>query len=94
MSYQIAYGLDTESIEDPDQLVLLSVPDEWADLDNDEFCSTVADEWTSGKVKIDPLVPLEHVLDRVVLAMLSLGVSHETAVQVRQTVRDAVDNAA
>ena len=93
MTYQIAYGVDTESLEDPSQIVLLSVPDEWADLDNDEFCATVADEWTTGKVKIDPLVPLEHTLDRVVLALLAEGIGHATAAQVRETVRDALDNA-
>lgn len=93
MSYQIAYGLDTESIEDPSQIVLLTVPDEWADLDNDEFCATVADEWTSGKVKVDPLVPLEDTLVSVVLALLAEGIGEEKAMQIRQTVRDAVDNA-
>ena len=93
MSYQIAYGLDTESLEDPAQIVLLTVPDEWADLDNDEFCATVADEWTSGKVKIDPLVPLEDTLVKVVLALLAEGIDDEKAMQIRQTVRDAVDNA-
>ncbi len=92
--YQVAYGLDTDSIEDPRQMVLLSVPDEWASLDPADFCAAVADEWTTGKVKTDPLVPLEHILDRVVLAMLTEGVDRETAAQVRETVRDAVDNAA
>lgn len=37
MNYRIAYGVDTGSIEDHTQLVLLDLPDECADLDTEEL---------------------------------------------------------
>jgi hypothetical protein len=37
MTYRIAFGEETESLEDPDQLVLVSMSDDVADMDNDEL---------------------------------------------------------
>jgi hypothetical protein len=93
VTYKIAYGLDTDTIEDPDQLILITMPDAWAGHDVDELLNNIRNTWNvHPEVTYQPLVPLEDTLDSVVLALIGEGVSEEIAERVRLTVRDATDN--
>lgn len=90
MNYQIAFGTDTESIEDPNQLVLLTLPDECADMDTDELSVFLDENWM--EVDSQPLVGLTEVIDSFLLAMHAEGIDHDTRARIVTTVRDAVDN--
>lgn len=87
MTYRIAYGLDTESMEDPSQLVLIDLPDECIDWD----CDGLAHRIRSGEVVYieQALVGFDDVLDalRQVLANRGLGPLFE---RIRPDLTDAV----
>lgn len=65
MTYFIAYGTDTESLEDPDQLVLVGCPDDWAELDSDDLAASISHEWQALESRggIQALVGEKDVLD-------------------------------
>ena len=91
--YNVAYGTDTESIEDPDQIVLLSLPDEWADLDTDELGWAIKDNWTDpAVVKWTELVPLRDVVDSFRLAMAGEQIEPAAVERIVLTVEDAIVN--
>lgn len=87
--YRIAFGTDTETLEDPDQLVLATMPEEAADLDLDDLVNYIG---TSDEVTYQDLVPLEDTLDAVRLAALSEGLNPSAADLIVSTVRDALAN--
>jgi hypothetical protein len=61
MSYRIAYGLDTRSIEDPDQLVLMDLPDQCSDMDSEEL-----EDWLNDNEGVhQPLVGQADLLEKV-----------------------------
>ena len=92
MSYQVAFGTDTESIEDPSQLVLLTMPDTCADLDADELAEYINLYYGSADVSVEPLVGLNDVIDAVLLAMHAEGFGADTKARIIATLCDAIDN--
>lgn len=89
--YQIAYGSDTGSIEDPDQLVLLTMPDECADMDTDDLEDYIRD--SAGPIDSQPLVGFNDMREATDLAMQAEGIDAATRLRIWQTIFDAVDNA-
>ena len=85
--YRIAFGMDTETLEDPYQLVLATMPLEAAEMDIDELADYIG---TSDEVTTQSLVPLEDTLDAVRLAVLGEGLETDTADRIISTVRDAL----
>jgi hypothetical protein len=45
MAYMIAYGVDTETLADPDEMVLLALPEECADMDSEDLESWIRGNW-------------------------------------------------
>lgn len=90
MTYLIAYGTDTESIEDPDQLVLLSLPDECSEMDTDDLVEYLND--SGNEAYSQPLVGLNDVLESITLALAAEGVDPAVIDRALATVFDAVDN--
>lgn len=88
MTYRLAFGVDTESLEDPSQLVLVDLPDECDLWDSDG----VIDYINTHGVPQQPLVGLHDVLDSMGLAMQGEGLSPEVVAAVRGTILDAVFN--
>ena len=92
MTYQIAFGTDTETIEDPDQLVLLSLPDTCADLDGDDLIDYINAYYGSADVSVEPLVGLNDVLDSLRLALSAHSISPGDTESIIATLTDALDN--
>lgn len=93
--YYIAYGTETETLEDPDQLVLIGCPEEWADLDNDELVRRFHEDHAS--VDVQPLVGFQDIIESLRLILQSVGGIHPSNVnrvttQVIDSLIDAVDN--
>jgi len=61
MTYQIAYGVDTDSLEDPGQLSLLTLPDRCMGMDGDELVRVIQEEF--GNFLPQPLVGVVDVMD-------------------------------
>jgi hypothetical protein len=67
MTYRIAYGCDTETLADPDEMVLLDLADECAEMEYDDLTSWITDNWGGISIGLDglarqPLVGLADVL--------------------------------
>jgi hypothetical protein len=96
--YYIAYGMDTQTIEDPDQLVLVGCPEDWADLDNDDLVEHIDDAWDSGALDIQRLVGFTDVIDsmRLIIQGGVAGILSADRDRVEQEVVsaliDAMDN--
>jgi hypothetical protein len=92
MTYQIAYGLETECLEDPDQLALLTLPDGAADLEYEDLVSYINDNWGTDLVKDQPLVGLDDIIESFQLALRAAGVDDVSITDITNTVTDAVSN--
>lgn len=90
MTYQIAYGRDTESLEDPDQIVLLDLPEECSDMDGEELEHWINDNF--HELRYQELVGITDVLESMELAMFAEGVTPEVRRRVLATVSDAITN--
>jgi hypothetical protein len=90
MSYQIAYGAETESIEDPDQLVLLTLPDHCADMDTDDLSAFIEANWTESWGQ--SLVGVDDVVESLRLALSAHGIDPATGESIIATLTDAIDN--
>lgn len=91
-TYNIAYGTDTGSIEDPTQLVLVHCPDDWSDLDTDDLSERLDAEWAS--LDTEPLVGMRSMVETLnsVIA-LTPGVSRADLDTVIAFVSTALDSA-
>ena len=80
MTYRIAYGVDTKSVEDARQIVLIDLPDS---LEYDDLEDLLADDWDSlepqGIVGVDDAVS---ILDRV---LTELEVDNRVAIKIIRT---------
>lgn len=90
MTYQIAYGSETKTLEDPDQLVLITLPGECADMESDDLVAFINDNWTDNYQQ--SLVGVDDVIDSFLLAMYAEGIDYDTRERIITTVRDAIDN--
>ncbi len=84
----IAYGVDTGSIEDPEQLVYIDGLDDDIDFDDLEFW--LRDNWQD--MNTTPMVPYDRIVGSFTLAMLAENVPLKTVQEVLQTVEDAIGN--
>lgn len=95
MAYQIAYGTDTESIEDADQLMLLTLPDECENMESDDLIDFIKDNWGTADVSAEPLVGFNDVQDALRLILTALKGEVLTTPLIETVLRslyDAVDN--
>ena len=94
MTYQIAYGVETETLLDPSELVLLTLPAEYADIDDtEELGWAIKDNWTDpAVVKWTELVPLRDVVDSFRLAMAGEQIEPAAVERIVLTVEDAIVN--
>lgn len=78
--YRIAYGMDTDSLEDPDQLVLLTLPGKCADMNSDDLGLYINTYWGDPNVQSQPLVGMSDVIDalRLVLAASDVDAKEQT----------------
>lgn len=90
MTYHIAYGIETESLEAPDQLRLLSLPDEVADMDNDDLAAYISDTWTTIRAQV--LVGADDVVQALRMLMRAQKIDNFTVEVVIDGLRDALDN--
>jgi hypothetical protein len=81
VSYTIAYGTETESLEDPDQLVLVTGPDEWADLDSDDLVQAIRNTMYDEDSLVEPLVGIQQVLDALELLVPAVSGIHPSHVK-------------
>ena len=93
--YYIAYGVDTETLEDPDNLVLVGCPPDWADKDTDELVADINTEWDS--LEVQPLVGFSDVVEALRLIIRSVNGIHPSHVkhvemEIINSLTDAVDN--
>jgi hypothetical protein len=56
MTYRIAYGIETETLADPDEMVLLDLPDECADMDSEELEAWIDGNWQTDAIGRQQLV--------------------------------------
>lgn len=93
MPYQIAYGRDTESLEDPTQLALLTLPDECSDMDSDELTEFINENWEDPEfMTVQDLVPGADVMESFALAMDGEGINPDMVSRILSTVADALGN--
>lgn len=90
MTYYLAVGTDTGSLEDPDQLVLAMLPDEFADWESEELSAYFDEHWST--VEHQPLVGLDDVLESFVMALAAEGIAGPAVTAAVITARNAVDN--
>lgn len=67
MTYRIAFGVDTGSLEDPDQLVLMSLPDECAEMESEELLQWINENKDAHSAQ--PLVGLNDVKESLELIL-------------------------
>lgn len=95
MAYQIAYGADTDSLEDPDQMCLVTLPDECEDMESDDLIDFIKDNWGTPDVSAEPLVGFNDVQDALRLILTALKGEVLTTPLIETVLRslyDAVDN--
>jgi len=100
--YRIAFGLDTETIEDPDQMVLLDLPDDFSEVDTEELEYLLAHDHEIRQRRMhepadpftfQPMIGVQDVIESFVLAMLGEGIPQSQIDVILTTVFDAVTNA-
>jgi len=94
-NYTIAYGKDTESLEDPDQLVLVTCPSDWADLESDELIGKISDHWAA--LDVQNLVGIQDVFDSLKLIIPTTPGIHPSNISattkfILDALFDALDN--
>ena len=98
MTYKLCYGTDTDSLEDPYQIVLLSLPDECSDLDSDALLDYInehginEDGKTRGDIPATALVGYADVVESLRLALSGAGIDEATAHGIVTTLDDAIAN--
>lgn len=98
MTYKVAYGTDTESLEDPYQLVLLYLPDEAEELDSDELTSYInerginEDGAGTGLIPATALIPFRDTVESLTLAMAGEEIPTATIDRIIGTLTDALVN--
>jgi len=91
MNYQIAYGRDTESLEDPEQVVLLDLPDECSDMDSDELTEWIAENWDWPDMRVQEIVGITDVMESLSL-ILGAETDAATAKRILDSLSDALTN--
>lgn len=99
MSYRVCYGIVTETIEDPDQMVLVDCPDDWAEYDSDTLANLIAIDMKADPtsdigeyVALQTMVGFNDIIESFRLAMFTEGVPQDTLDIIITTVTDAVVN--
>ena len=91
MTYQIAYGRDTESLEDPGQLVLLDLPEVCSDMDSDELTEWINENWDDPGVRSQEIVGITDVMESLSL-ILDAETNAATAKRILDSLSDALTN--
>ena len=90
--YFIIYGVDTETLMDPDETAILALPDKCADMESEELCSWIRENWGGDEINDQPVVGLDDVLESFQVALEQAGVDGSIITEARETVIDAVAN--
>jgi hypothetical protein len=62
MKYRLIFGVETESLEDPDQIALVYLPDKAMDMESEELALWIRDNWDTDEVKPQPIVGLDDAI--------------------------------
>jgi hypothetical protein len=100
MTYRIAYGVETETLIDPDELVLLDLPEECADMDSEELESWIRGNWGEISIGVNglssqPMVGFQDVLDSIRLILPTVpGITDTDSAEetILESLFDAFDN--
>jgi len=88
----VLYGMDSGSIEDPDQMVLVRLEGGQDCEDADALEDFIERNWNTTKCATQPVVGLDDVLDSMCLALTAAGVENSVIDEARNTIIDAVGN--
>lgn len=63
VKYRVIYGFETETIEDPDQIVLLDLPDQCSEMDTEDLETWIVDYWAD--LKKQSILGLNDVIETI-----------------------------